>query len=389
MPNKSPSQFVSELLEKLAGTSRHVAFLLGAGTSKAVGLPDVPELGKKVGEGIASRNKALGQTYDKILEERKNIEGALSWVRSIASILQVSTASDFQGIDAKTAAALDKEICGSIARIVSQDPSAGFQVHRSFAGWLGRSEHRLPVEVFTLNYDLLIERGLELAGVPYFDGFAGVFEGRFRTDLVDSAESGSTGRLEVPPGWVRVWKLHGSISWRIKYRPGTAGGNAYISRVGSALPPESDQEMLAIYPSEEKYQESRRLPFTALFDRFRRSLAVPESLTIVSGYSFLDQDVNEIIFDAVERFPRSEVVALFFSDIPEVVAARAKTSPNLSVAGAKLAVLSGQQCEWQAEDIERSFWKAGDFRLGDFRCLVETLVGGREPSQPGTPADAI
>jgi hypothetical protein len=388
MSNKSLSQFVSELLEKLAGTSRHAAFLLGAGASKAVGLPDVPELGKRVGEEIASKDKALGQIYLKILGERKNVEGALTRIRSIASILQGSTAPDFQGIDAKTAATLNKEICGSIARIVSQDPSAGFQVHRSFAGWLGRCEHRLPVEVFTLNYDLLIERGLELAGVPYFDGFAGVFEGRFRTDLVDSGESGATGRLEVPPGWVRVWKLHGSISWRIKYPAGTGEGNAYISRVGSTLPPESDQEMLAIYPSEEKYQESRRVPFTTLFDRFRRSLAVPESLTIVSGYSFLDQDVNEIIFDAVERFPRSEVVALFFSDIPEVVTARAKTSPNLSVAGAKFAVLSGQQREWQAEEIERCFWKGGEFHLGDFRCLVETLVGGPEPSHPGTSGDA-
>jgi len=388
MPNKSPSQFVSELLEKLAGTSRHVAFLLGAGTSKAIGLPDVPELGKRVGEGIASRDKALGETYDKILGERKNIEGALSWIRSIASVLHGSTASNFQGIDAETSATLNKEICGQIARIVSQDPSEGFQVHRSFAGWLGRSEHRLPVEVFTLNYDLLVERGLELAGVPYFDGFAGVFEGRFRTDLVDSAESGATGRLEVPPGWVRVWKLHGSISWRIKYPQGTSGGNAYISRVGSPLPPESDQEMLAIYPSEEKYQESRRLPFTTLFDRFRRSLAVSESLTIISGYSFLDQDVNEIIFDAVERFPRSEVVALFFSDVPELVVDRAKNSPNLSVAGAKLAVLSGQTREWQPEEIDRCFWKGGEFRLGDFRCLVETLVGGREPSEPGTTTDA-
>jgi len=127
MPNKSPCQFVSELLEKLAGTSRHVAFLLGAGTSKSVGLPDVPELGKKVGQGIAERDKELAQTYEKILGERKNIEGALSWVRSIASILHGSTASDFQGIDAKTAATLDKEICRSIAGIVSQDPSADFR----------------------------------------------------------------------------------------------------------------------------------------------------------------------------------------------------------------------------------------------------------------------
>ncbi len=155
--------------------------------------------------------------------------------------------------------------------------------------------------------------------------------------------------------------------------------NGYICRVGTSVAPsDSSEDILAIYPSEEKYQESRRVPFTTLFDRFRRALSTPESVTVVCGYSFSDQDINEIIFDAVERFPRSEVVALFFNDISETVSSRAKTSSNLSAAGAKGAILNGREREWEPEPTKYGFWEAETFRLGDFRCLIETLVGGRE-----------
>ncbi len=77
MAGKSPSQFVSELLEKLAGASRHVSFLLGAGTSKAVGLPDVPELGERVGKDVAAQNEDLGKLYTQLQQSSMALSAAL------------------------------------------------------------------------------------------------------------------------------------------------------------------------------------------------------------------------------------------------------------------------------------------------------------------------
>jgi len=42
----------------------------------------------------------------------------------------------------------------------------------------------------------------------------------------------------------------------------------------------------AIFPSDTKYEESRRVPFVVLQDRFRRALHEPETLILISGYSF-------------------------------------------------------------------------------------------------------
>jgi hypothetical protein len=42
-----------------------------------------------------------------------------------------------------------------------------------FAAWAARTNYLTPLEVFTVNYDLLIEEAFEEFLVPYFDGFVG------------------------------------------------------------------------------------------------------------------------------------------------------------------------------------------------------------------------
>ena len=99
-----------------------------------------------------------------------------------------------------------------------------------------------------------------------------------------------------------------------------------IVRLGS---PASDGSAAAIYPSDTKYDESRRMPFLVLQDRFRRALSQPETLTLVSGYSFGDEHLNEMLFDSAVRRPRSETIVFSFSEIPPNVRDRALSTPNL------------------------------------------------------------
>ena len=48
MPGHDPLRFVNDLSSKLASRSRHVCVFLGAGSSRACGLPDVSQLEQRV-----------------------------------------------------------------------------------------------------------------------------------------------------------------------------------------------------------------------------------------------------------------------------------------------------------------------------------------------------
>ena len=47
----------------------------------------------------------------------------------------------------------------------------------------------MPLELFTVNYDLLLETALDNARATYFDGFVGNIEARFQTELVEALPS--------------------------------------------------------------------------------------------------------------------------------------------------------------------------------------------------------
>lgn len=349
-----------EFAEKLASRDRHVVFFLGAGASCAAGLPDLASLQVAVRDKLAAPDREVFVR----LSSSRNIEGVLSRLRLIAQVLEGTTDS-LDGLVATAASDLDRRICASIATVMASQ-SVNLDAHVCFARWLGSGRYNRPIETFTTNYDLLLERGLEQASVPYFDGFIGVHEGRFRADLVDGGEVPDL--LLLPAGWVRVWKLHGSVSWMVKQ----AKGGTTITR-NAASKDVKPEDVLAIYPSTQKYQESRRIPFVVLADRLRRALAVPKTVCIVCGYSFGDDHINEVLFDGARLHPSSEVIVLCFKDIPEQVRAQAATVPNLTVYSPERAIVGGLEGPWQAVSTESPFWEAG-FSLGDFGAFARFMM---------------
>jgi hypothetical protein len=113
---------------------------------------------------------------------------------------------------------------------------------------------------------------------------------------------------------------------------------------------------------------------------------------IVSGYSFSDYDLNEMLFDAATRRERSEFVAFCHSHIPDSLAERAATTPNLQVAGGRQAIIGGVRGEWKPpEDIPPGLWDDGQFSLGDFRNLATYLARSatREPEGNAVVGDLV
>ena len=125
-----------------------------------------------------------------------------------ATILEGDTSAGSNGAQPGE---LEDAIKRTIAREVRPDAARllNQRLHEALGRWIRNVEREKPIEVFTLNYDTLVERGLEREWVPSFDGFIGAFDPFF--------SPGSLGRRDMVPGqrWVRLWKLHGSVTWAL------------------------------------------------------------------------------------------------------------------------------------------------------------------------------
>jgi hypothetical protein len=356
MTDHEPISFVRRLSAKLATKSRHVSLFFGAGTSRACGLPDIEQLKTRV---LARLDTTKSAQFTAQLEGR-SFEEALGRIRRVRALL--SEEQQFDGLTAKSSMELDASVCKAVVQELDIS-GANLVPVRQLALWVRRASYVLPIEIFTVNYDLLLETAFDRHSVLYFDGFSGNLRARFQTELVEANPGAS---IEAMPSYfARIWKLHGSVNW-------VWGEGGQVFRLGQAA---GDEEPAAIHPSDTKYEESRRYPFLVLQDRFRRSLNLPESLTLVSGYSFGDQHLNEMFYDAASRRERSEIIVFCHGGIPAELAEHASMRPNLQVIGQAEAIIGGVRNDWKAsEDAPKEFWSDGKFTLPDFSALAAYLA---------------
>src|ERR1700694_4235162 len=105
VPEHDPVAFATGLSRKLATTSRNICMFLGAGASRACGLPDVAGLQQIVLDGLDGPDRG----YLQGLLHQRNLEQVLSRLRRIAALID-----DLQSIDGLTgpqASELDARIC--------------------------------------------------------------------------------------------------------------------------------------------------------------------------------------------------------------------------------------------------------------------------------------
>lgn len=339
--------------------------------------------------------------YNQLLDDagpKGHVEHVLNTVRLYRELLGNSD-KEARGLTGANAAKLDQCICKQILTRVSLEPEKGLQPHIDFANWVRSIDRTTPVEIFTTNYDLLIERALERTMTPHFDGFIGTYEPHFVPASVDSDTDFANGAVP-PASWVRVWKLHGSVGWRLS---GT-GKDHRIVRVPQRTT--EDGEDLLIYPSREKYDSSRRQPYVTYHDRLRRFLLSGEALLVVAGYSFGDQHINEIIFEGLRTNNRLSVTVLLYGDLNDEITANLLTPcdgyRNLTVYCADKPTVSGVTGVWESPGDPPPqygswpFWneQTGKFTLGDFSCFAEYLrvflgVAERGSSGPDRTAVAL
>lgn len=370
-----PVATTQEIREQISSARRKIGFLCGAGTSIYAGIPGLVQLTGRVSGALSGDDKTC---YDRVIAATlpgANLEQVLDYIRLVRELTKNDPAKSVEAITGDAATKLDVAICRGVYKEVAAIAATKLDAHRSLAAWVRHVRREYPVEIFTTNYDLLFESAFEHMGVPFFDGFVGAVAPFFVLESVE-AEAGTQFNEVYPPrSWARLWKLHGSVGWQL--RKNSSGGSDIVRIAGDA-PDLSAQ--LVIYPSRDKYVDSRKLPFVAYMDRFRRFLTTGEALLIVLGYSFGDQHINDVLIQSLRANARLAVSAFMFEEPGAELISFATTYRNLSVFSPKAAIVGGDHAGWLLKRTKQPgeewpFWDEAksQFVLGDFTHFARFL----------------
>ena len=376
----NPDRYMVDLRQILSQGRKRIGLLLGAGAPAAVKIgadgkidnegapliPDVARLTTFVIEALKEGNSVVVQAIRRDLEPKygpsPNIEAVLSRIRLLSQAIGNETV---HGLDAGGYDALGKTIADLIGSKVGARLPNEPTPFSELVAWVGGTNRDCPVEIFTPNYDLLLEEAFERATFPYFDGFSGGHEPFFDPPSVASSDT-------FPSRWSRLWKLHGSLGWEVR--------GDRIVRTGSRVATQ------LIYPDHLKYDSIQRLPYSALFERLRAFLMTPDCLLLCSGFSFFDAHICSIIEESLVANPHAAVFAFQYQELAKEKLAvdLARMRPNLSVYAKDGAVISGVRGDWRPgqsptkdwPEIRNTFWglRNGEtqphFLLGDFVRLA-------------------
>ena len=372
----------------------NVSFLLGAGASMragGIGLASIPPELEKVlhdkattaaaaGKGTgwlslfyetlstlsgqaferAARGPTLTADLSQVPKIPYNVEDYLArlhiWLSGLQNVAENATLGGGPGAALTiTKASLDcliREINRSLTALTdlpAEGKEDALADHRRLVKKvLTRPLNLRRANLFTLNYDTLIEKAADAEGAVLVDGFVGTLRRIFRPESYDldfyfPAQT-TEGRVHRFDRALHLYKLHGSITW---HRCDADWENPYglYATFYNEKAPEDDVQ---IYPSPLKYGHALGLPYSELFRRFGSAVAQPQSVLFVVGYGFGDEHVNAIIRQALA--------------IPSFTLVVVDPSPNNDFVG-HLKQL-----------VDERVWLVSGWRLGTLEHFVERLL---------------
>jgi len=397
-----PRRLIENLRNHLAAHDKPLAFLFGAGTSAAVNekaadpppgerpmpKPLVPAIGPMTNQckaAVGNMGEPFSNAWQLLESECRtvNVETILSRLHSKIDAIGTEkllglSKSELERMES----IIRKTIAGAV--MLKEEKIPDRLPHDDFAGWVKRADRVPSLEIFTTNYDVLFERALERVHAPFFDGFVGGYEPFFYEESLEREE------LLPADRWVRLWKIHGSVNWKL------------VTRCAKKRIIRGEQSTTGemIFPSHRKYDQSRKQPYTALMDRLGKVLSRKHALLISCGYGFGDEHINALIFTVLENRQTSNMVALHFGELAHdsPLVKWSKEKKNLMVIGANGGVIGGRWGTWRllnpVDDQTHSFMdtafdsdatepesanasleedRAGRMRLGDFNWFCKFL----------------
>lgn len=262
--------------------------------------------------------------------------------------------------------AIKSYVFDTCAKGQSQDSAAiVLRYYQTFYRKLSQRSRSLPrPTIATTNYDLFNELAMDRASIPYINGFLGSVEKRFnpasfRYTIAQQLDSTSQ-RWTSLDNLVYFLKLHGSLNWH-------SAETGLFPVQERPLSKSNDGKAMLIYPTPAKQSASFAAPYSDIFREFQNKVVQEQSALVTVGYSFGDEHVNNIIYQAL-TIPTFRLVIL----------AKPETDGDVGNKHIKMLQNLGDPRIWViGTDDKSSTWKAHYFK--DF---VEDIMptGERDPA---------
>lgn len=313
--------------------SEHLSLLTGAGISSAIHYMAKNTSGAGMEGMIISEfkeqiEKKAKETAEKTGRGTPNIEDEIRIINELIRGLEIYLSNKEADDLIDKVIKLKKELESGITdfansvlkseyNIVTSDKEEPAEYLMNFLlSFASRIATRERLNLFTTNYDRMLEFGAELAGLHLIDRFVGSISPIFRSSRLNIDlhynPPGIRGEPRYMEGVVNYTKLHGSVDWieddgivrRFALPYGAEDIKTYSMSKGS----------LMIYPNASKDRETAEYPYVELFRDFASAIVRPNSTVVTYGYSFGDDHINRVLSDML-TIPSTHLVIIAFNDI--------------------------------------------------------------------------
>jgi hypothetical protein len=300
--------------------ARNLSFLFGSGCSSfrvgnsEVGIPTMGPMAKSFLGTVGADDEAphVSATERDTLKQWLGLDiGAERFANNLERLMEALYGARFvydgtEEANPKAVAAVVDRVIGKVAKHVLDSCTTGpfaqgddsvLALYQTFYQKLQFRDRSLPRPwVFTTNYDLFNERAMDRRGIPYCNGFSGIIERRFnpamfRYSLAEQLDISSR-KWSAVDSFIYLGKLHGSVNW-------IEDGETLFPIRELADVPGSPEGRVLIYPTPAKQSASFVSPYADLFREFQAQVVRDQSVLVTCGYSFGDQHINNIIFQAL------------------------------------------------------------------------------------------
>lgn len=323
----SPIERIQKSFEKVLD-GKNLSFLLGSGCSSyyagecEVGIPTMKPLAEKFYNKIISdEEKEVLRTQLGIDVTKSNFKDNLEFflgslhsiqffeesikiVQEPAQVEEASGSNDRLTLIKKTIKLvkdfLIDEMLNEPNRKENKDEPLNRIYEKFYRKLLYRNANLPKPNIFTTNYDLYSETALDKLGIHYVNGFSGGVKKYFNPTIFNYALAErmdlSQSKWSVIDNFFYLYKIHGSINWIQDEEKSKLFKVREIQETSSDNLKNMDTVM--IHPTPLKHNASLGSPYSDLFREFQKRLMQNNNVLVTIGYSFSDEHINNLIYQA-------------------------------------------------------------------------------------------
>lgn len=361
LKQKKDENAESDLLKKIQDSfnkvldGKHLSFLLGSGCSsyyseeEEIGIPTMAPLAKHFYEKILTaedkdslKNKINLDITSEVFE--KNLETFLGSLHSLVFFYETTGQAErdefkkAKELITKARNFLLEQCLNETNRNAEKDIEL-VNLYKTFYRKLLYRNANLPKpSIFTTNYDLYSEIALDSLGIHYVNGFSGGIKKYFNPTIFNYALAErmdlSQGKWSVIDNFIYLYKIHGSINWVQDEEQTKLFRVREIQE--TSFEDLKKKDVIMIHPTPLKQNASMGSPYSDLFREFQKKLMRNNNILITLGYSFSDEHINNLIYQAFTIPSFRLIVFGDYSSSEEIKKLKSLNDPRIWVVGGKL-----------------------------------------------------